>query len=808
MEDQTCLKDSEHYDKIGDQLYQFYKQKLHCDTAITARNGERLQVHRVVLFASSEYFHHLLWTDGRSLQLDVSYCILVKLVEFLYTGELKVAPPEWEHILAVAKSLHIAHLVQLLQTHQPKGYSTSTSQTEKLQIKTEVDEDAMECQQAEPLEMIPAVTDVTREFVQPHTVSPHSPISGFTNTVRGSDYTYHSGSSLQTSEFHGLPVFFAEETSVQSDPLERKQTLSKSRKNYRGRKCAKFKSAKSKVHLVMDTNIIAEGCEKSEKISVVMVRGELKKQFKHKKASRSVHNKTKCVIGSRKVTSLCYASEKIIQKYHFIRVLPYFQNKKGTYKAFFCRKCPHFFRQYNEWVAHNSMHLPSSQRYNKNSALKIVTKNMVKGAFSGHLNSNKEATPCVTQAPAADPLQCPECGEMYVYRVKFRRHLVETHWYTNEQLCKMEAIWSCCGVEGCNYAGANIKDMMRHMKQLHPESYVDCPLCQRHFRTQLALNKHMLCIHRERRKYLYTCRVCGKTFAQNTQKRGHEKVKHGIDSDVKVHVCPAEGCSYTTVVKYNLKQHISKHGKEKNVPCPHCGAKFKCQQYLNRHLSSVHFSSQPAASLLCQVCGSAFKTKGSLQIHLDMMHTDCERFKCHKCPFESKRKIDLSNHLYQIHGLKADFEKRDIIHCDQCPDYSTLSAARMKRHMITAHSELRQFACQHCEKTYKDERGLRIHQSYSHTMTKSFKCTQCDYSGKTSSSLSKHQRHQHLFKDVKPYVCVHCPYRSSICGNTRIHIRNKHPGMEVKVVTDENDLAKIKLVMAEQKKQQEKYKLG
>ncbi|XP_046565516.1 zinc finger protein 729-like [Haliotis rubra] len=806
MEDETCLRDSEHYNKIGVQLYQFYKLNLHFDTVLIDRKGNHLQVHKLILFASSEYFHNVLWPDRGSLQLDVSYGILEKLVEFLYTGELQVAPHEWEDILVVAKSLQITHLVHLLQIHQPRCYSMSTSQTENLQIKVEIDEDPYEMpKQTEHVQRFAASTDVTEKIVHPPNLSSQTLI---TDTVRGADCTWHSGSGYQTSEFHGLPMFFAGESPVQSDPLERMQTQRQSRKKYQGRKCARPKTAKLKRHVVRDTNIVAEGSEKPEKISsVVVAKRMLKKQSMHKEASRSVRGKTKCVASSLK--SLFWAAQNIIKKYSFIKALPYFHiNKKTHNKSFLCRKCPHFFKCYNQWKAHNiSFHLSSSKRHNKNPLLKIITTKTEQEPNSEHLKLDKRDIPSVPSPSSAAPLQCPECGDTYVYRVKFRNHLVETHGYTNEQLCKMENIWTRCGVGGCSFAAASVKDMTRHMKLFHPHVYFDCPLCQRHFRTQFSLNKHMLCIHRERKKYLHTCCVCGKTFAQKTQKRGHEKVQHGIDSNVKVHECPVEGCSYTTVVKYNLQQHISKHSKEKNVPCQYCGAKFKCQQYLNRHLNSVHLSPQPATSLLCQVCGAEFKTKGTLQIHLDMMHSDCERFKCHKCPFESKRKIDLSNHLYQMHGFKADFEKRDIIFCDQCPDYSTLSAARMRRHIITSHSELRQFACQYCEKTYKDKRGLRTHQSYTHTETKSFKCTQCDYSGKTASSLTKHQRHQHLFKDVKPYVCAHCPYRSSICGNTRIHIRTKHPGMEVKVVTDEDDLAKIKLVMAEQKKLQEKCKL-
>ncbi|XP_067664384.1 zinc finger protein 14-like [Haliotis asinina] len=805
MEDETCLRDSEHYNKIGVQLYQFYRHKLHFDTVLMDREGRHLQVHRLILFASSEYFHNLLWPDRGSLQLDVSYDILEKMIEFLYTGELQVAPHEWEHILAVAKSLHITHLVHLLQTHQPPCYSMSTGQTEKLQIKAEIIEDPYEmCKQEEHVQGFSASIDVTEKSVQPPNLSSQSLCSSITNTIKEDGCSWHSGSGYQTSEVNGLPVNFAGESPAQSEPLEGMQTLKQSRKKYQGRKYAKPKTAESKRHFVTDTNIIKEGCEKSEKINSVLVAKRMLIKQLHKEASGSVHGKTKCFISPRK--SLFFTARNIIKKYSFIKVQPYFNNISMHNKSFLCRKCPHFFKCYSQWKAHNlSFHLSSKEKHNKNPLLKTINMNTMQD--SKCLKLDKRDIPSVHGTSSAAPLQCPECGDTYVYRVKFRNHLVETHGYTNEQLCKMENIWTRCGVEGCNFAAASVKDMTRHMKLLHPDVYFDCPLCQRHFRTQFSRNKHMLCIHRERKKYLHTCCVCGKTFAQKTQKRGHEKVQHGIDSNVKVHECPAKGCSYTTVVKYNMQQHISKHSKEKNIACQYCGAKFKCQQYLNRHLNSVHLSPKSATSLLCQVCGSEFKTKGTLQVHLDMMHSDCERFKCHKCPFESKRKIDLSNHLYQMHGIKADFEKRDIIFCDQCPDYSTLSASRMRRHIITSHSELRRFACQYCDKTYKDARGLRTHQSYTHTETKSFKCTECDYSGKTASSLTKHQRHQHLFKDVKPYVCGHCPYRSSICGNTRLHIRTKHPGMEVKVVTDEDDLAKIKLVMAEQKKLQEKCKL-
>ena len=43
-------------------------------------------------------------------------------------------------------------------------------------------------------------------------------------------------------------------------------------------------------------------------------------------------------------------------------------------------------------------------------------------------------------------------------------------------------------------------------------------------------------------------------------------------------------------------------------------------------------------------------------------------------------------------------------------------------------------------------------------------------------SCSIFDRIVHTHRDVKPYQCAHCDYRSTVSGNVNKHCRLKHPG--------------------------------
>jgi len=83
------------------------------------------------------------------------------------------------------------------------------------------------------------------------------------------------------------------------------------------------------------------------------------------------------------------------------------------------------------------------------------------------------------------------------------------------------------------------------------------------------------------------------------------------------HTCTVKGCPQhrkTCYTKAQFDKHMAAHGK---VVCEHCGAGFKSNSTLARHVVPVHFGIK---QWKCGICAHDFAKEENLEVHLAVTH--------------------------------------------------------------------------------------------------------------------------------------------------------------------------------------------
>lgn len=136
----------------------------------------------------------------------------------------------------------------------------------------------------------------------------------------------------------------------------------------------------------------------------------------------------------------------------------------------------------------------------------------------------------------------------------------------------------------------------------------------------------------------WTCNVCGKTFAQNSNYKNHIRTH----SEERPFVCDI--CCIGFKERYHLKKHtLFKHTRELNEQCGHCGKRFKDSTAVRAH-ERIHSDARP---YICIRCGKAFKTSECLWHH-DHRSKTCGRQQTRSGPGAVKH-----HHQQQQHGYIA-----------------------------------------------------------------------------------------------------------------------------------------------------------
>lgn len=219
-----------------------------------------------------------------------------------------------------------------------------------------------------------------------------------------------------------------------------------------------------------------------------------------------------------------------------------------------------------------------------------------------------------------------------------------------------------------------------------------CDNCAMKFSCKAYLLRHMR-IHTGEKPY--ACNSCDKTFAQNGHLIQHMRLHTG-EKPYVCHICKNKAFNH----RYNYKTHMRKHFGVPSHTCDMCDSAFHQKGDLKRHIMS-HTGEKPYT---CNTCSMKFAQNCHLTKHMKL-HTR-EQPACPYCGLKFEQKIDLNNHL-TTHAGK-------LFPCPIKGCYKSFTKKGMLTNHIQSHTEERPFACDKCDRTFKQKGHLTKHTILSH----------------------------------------------------------------------------------------------
>jgi len=196
-----------------------------------------------------------------------------------------------------------------------------------------------------------------------------------------------------------------------------------------------------------------------------------------------------------------------------------------------------------------------------------------------------------------DNVHCEQCNYTCQGRKRLQSHVNRKHGETKES--------HVCHV--CSKSLSTSQQLKSHL-QIHGDAEFKCKHCDKLFKVEKNLKKHIIMHHREKK---FICEWCGKSFS----------------------------------LKCHHDQHVViKHTKNKNFKCPNCGYQGATKYYLQKHMES-----HEEAKLCCSHCGKTFRQPGALKFHT-MTHTGERPYACPDCTYRCIQPYDLRKHFKTKHN--------------------------------------------------------------------------------------------------------------------------------------------------------------
>ncbi|XP_050030305.1 uncharacterized protein [Dermacentor andersoni] len=188
------------------------------------------------------------------------------------------------------------------------------------------------------------------------------------------------------------------------------------------------------------------------------------------------------------------------------------------------------------------------------------------------------------------------------------------------------------------------KHQFTHTGAASSTSSLECTKCQRTFSSRLTLVEHQAW-HESR--MLYSCPTCNRQFRQNTGLWRHLRT-HDPDAPKRRYPCAQCGKDFARL-DY-LKEHLASHDESRKgrFVCDICQRSFFQSSDLSRH-RQTHNSER---RFECSICKRGFLNSSSLKRH-EKEHDPAQRTPCPECGATFKRPCQLKDHIVRYHGDAA-----------------------------------------------------------------------------------------------------------------------------------------------------------
>ncbi|XP_070546781.1 zinc finger protein 37-like [Ptychodera flava] len=275
---------------------------------------------------------------------------------------------------------------------------------------------------------------------------------------------------------------------------------------------------------------------------------------------------------------------------------------------------------------------------------------------------------------------------------------------------------------------------------------------------------------RKKRKEKFQCADCGKSFRMEKRYSLHMELhktegpqKRRRKANVR-NKCNDCGRVFRRLKEYS--EHMQKHRRDAKLQrnqCRICGTHHKTLKILEAHVSSEHPGEKPFA---CEICRNTFLTKVGKYKHIKEIHGD-SMLQCDQCDMAFRSTGALVQHKKTKH---TPLELWNHV-CDVCSKRFPYKSV-LQTHIMTSHSDKRNFHCQVCGKGFKGRRTYREHM-HTHDREKPYMCEQCGKSFRRRAHLTDHAA---VHTKEKNFLCDYCGKSFSNKANLYVH-RRQHTGV-------------------------------
>ncbi|XP_055912236.1 zinc finger protein 2-like [Eupeodes corollae] len=199
--------------------------------------------------------------------------------------------------------------------------------------------------------------------------------------------------------------------------------------------------------------------------------------------------------------------------------------------------------------------------------------------------------------------------------------------------------------------------------------------------------------------------------------------------------------------------------------CDSCEKQFKNMLSRNKHEFFEHREDDDSQHRKCKLCDFKTSSLSSWQTHRYRHENPTQKkYLCSFCPKKFANPKSLLMHEDYRHGNKERAAK-----CEKCGK-KFMNKQKLDYHILSAHSNGRNYQCPECPKTFKNSFQLRAHKKL-HT-ERTIECPECEKKFLRNVDLKVHMR---IHTGELPYQCHLCDKRYRIKVRLTYHMQ-KHLG--------------------------------
>uniref|UniRef100_A0A3B3IMQ1 Zinc finger protein 142 n=1 Tax=Oryzias latipes TaxID=8090 RepID=A0A3B3IMQ1_ORYLA len=406
-----------------------------------------------------------------------------------------------------------------------------------------------------------------------------------------------------------------------------------------------------------------------------------------------------------------------------------FLQEKNTYikkkGAFICRLCRFTSGTLQTVRQHMLTHRETYKKIENQTSAEMVSKYLLPRRRKGHAEKNMDG-PQMGQV-----FRCPNCA----FRCS-EKNLLDNHEETG---CMKAGEVQCTE---CSFVAASKVSLTRHVLYTHKKKVffdakwqrLRCQHCAFSCRHKGIMERHILLKHKS---------------ARHTTTKKDESLRSGI----RRYCCNM--CDFSAQTPHRLRRHSHRcHSGDLPHVCTHCDAPFSSDIALRNHCQRSH---SIQVSFSCKQCDFTCARDGLLKAHQQSKHP---RVKCTTCQksFETEKSLEIHQRAHHVHQ------------CQSCP-FSSKTKQLLADHLLSKHEEgspeSKPLKCSICPFWCRHHLVLEQHLR-SHGSKRMYKCTDCQYSTRNKQKITWHIR---IHTGEKPYSCEQCTYTCADPSRLKVTLR-------------------------------------